>query len=334
MPTMLLRFTAVLPVVLAALGCTTEETDPAAEFRTSTLACGGCPPNSPRANDYYVPDLHIDGEANDDDVMLVGVRDELDNLLELGIHQDELFARNPQTNVITSGYGLIGHRIEVTRGLGDIQHIHILGFGNVDSWADSVKPMSVYALAYEDPGTRRLHNVCPEFLSSPDLAVVTALGEERYDEATKSVVPDQEGWITLACEGQAVYKMKRLGYSPHIKFNGPSPSTPAQRDATLKMITASYCASTNDYTSYTYQGTPILWANAAGSVNETMSGMTLEAVWNENGAVCWNQHRTDLVPGCAPVPCTANHVGEWTTWLPPLPPDPCEQFPEECPPDP
>src|SRR5690606_27578518 len=103
------------------------------------------------------------------------------------------------------------------------------------------------------------------------------LGGERYDENLKMVLPDQPRWFTLACAGSAAAKMKLLGYGPQS-----STTTPSQRQATVKMITADYCG---DGQSYTQSGTEVHWANASGTVAPEPDAAlgALEAVWTEDG---------------------------------------------------
>ncbi|MBZ5711642.1 ADYC domain-containing protein [Nannocystis pusilla] len=313
------RLSTALALVLVAPACTTEETDPGVEFRDTSWGCGsGCPTNSPHANQYDVPELNLDGLPNFDGVTLVGFRDGADNFYELTATDDELILLDAQGNPSKAGQGLTGLRIELGNALGETEYIHVLGYTSlIESWAVGTKPMSAYALAYADTETGRLVNVCPDYYADPYATVVTIIDGERYDGTTKSVMPNEAGWITLACEGQAVYKMKRLGYGPHINFaNTPKPSTVEQRNATLRMITATYCGHSKNFTSYTQEGTKILWANQVGNVDWRKAGALPEAVWDQNGAVCWNTHRSTLVPNCDPVPCTAADVGEWMTWLP------------------
>lgn len=313
------KLPAALALILVAPACTTEETDPSLSFRSTTWGCGsGCPTNSPHANEYDVPELNLDGVPNFDGVALVGFRDGSDDLYELTAQDDELILLNAGGDPSKTGNNLIGVRIELENGVGGTEYIHVLGYTSaIQSWADGTKTMSAYALGYEDAVTGRMRNVCPDYDADPYATVVTVISGERYDGTTKTVMPNEADWITLACEGQAVYKMKRLGYGPNIKFaNSPDPSTVDQRNATLKMITATYCGHSNDLTSYTLEGTHILWANQEGSVDWSEVGAPTEAVWDKDGAVCWDAPRTTLVPGCAPVPCTAADVGEWRTWLP------------------
>src|SRR6185436_5096972 len=81
---------------------------------------------------------------------------------------------------------------------------------------------------------------------------------ELYDPRSAEVelrIPRPGRWLNVACAGGALSKMRLMGLDP----TRPS-SSPDERQATLKMITAKYCGTT----SYTENGVPLFWTSLAG----------------------------------------------------------------------
>ena len=87
------------------------------------------------------------------------------------------------------------------------------------------------------------------------------------------------------------------------------------------MLTADYCG---DGTSWTVDGTPLLWQNKSGTVEYNSAllnedeGTEIEAVWDDKGAVCLSTprlfDRAEVMEACALPECTGEEEGEWTTW--------------------
>jgi hypothetical protein len=139
---------------------------------------------------------------------------------------------------------------------------------------------------------------------------------ETYDWATARV--DQVAvprWFNFACQGGALAKMRVLGYDPMA-----GDTTPAQRQATLQMITARYRGDR----SYTEQGTRIIWVNRHGPPPRAPLG-ELEAIWADEGAVIVAAPRACAAdPGgtlCQEARAVAGRCsdvppGEWITYNP------------------
>lgn len=72
---------------------------------------------------------------------------------------------------------------------------------------------------------------------------VTLIGGETYDPVSKTV-QSRPGFVTLACAGEAVAKMKMFNFGPNDLVNGQRAATWQERQATLKMLTADYCGTT------------------------------------------------------------------------------------------
>jgi hypothetical protein len=119
------------------------------------------------------------------------------------------------------------------------------------------------------------------------------VGGETYQGLTASVDmwgPDATQWFNIACANTALSKMKLLGYDPQ---DDEFPTTPLQRQSTLRMLTARYCAPCN--LSFTHEGQPLVWQNAdlwfRPWARESGWIEHLEGVWDENGAICLNTPR-------------------------------------------
>lgn len=318
------RIPLLLLAPLCFLGaCLEPGDDPELELRTGSGQCAVCTLNSPRVNDFLVPELNLDGAFNEADLRLMGILDLNDDAHVLDVDGAGLVAETAAGIPIASGAGLIGWRIWLESGAGETLYIYIRGFDPeaVTSLANHAMKLSGYAMAYKDPGgSGRFFNVCPDVVNKPNKIAVTVLGGETYNVDTKTVDPDTSRWFTLACRGEAAYKLKALGYGPNFT-GGTLPSTPDERQATLKMITADYCGTG---ISHTMQDTPIQWNDARGSVTVGPTpGAQLEAHWGESGALCLSTQRRDEIelacenlPPCGVVAPTGTL---WTTWVPPAP---------------
>ncbi|MFY0538849.1 ADYC domain-containing protein [Nannocystis pusilla] len=121
-------------------------------------------------------------------------------------------------------------------------------------------------------------------------------------------------------------KMKHMGYGPNQDFPGQSTAaTVNQRQATIRMITADYCG---DGYSFTEDGTHLDWENLAETVSPDAppSWSDIEALWDEDGAVCLSNPRlatlAQVAVRCTLPTCTTQMVTteqhEWTSWRLPL----------------
>lgn len=300
-----------------ALGsaCAGDETD-AARLRgyDNTCPTWRCGFNAAEVNGRSLQELNLDGLPNAAGVRIVGfIPPPLRLGYSLGVEGDELVARNGGS--VLRREQLIGAQILVQSSLlGLPLPITITAYELVPSWAEGRPPIVAYTLLYPEPlELLGVKNVCSGSLLDPLASVATVLGGERYDQATKTVVPDQPRWLTIACAGSAAAKLKLLGYGPQS-----SATTAARRQATLKMITADYCGGGE---SYTQNGTPIQWANADGSVapdpGESLGAV--EAVWDQHGALCLEATRlADADVACTLPSCAGLDVGdgEWITHVP------------------
>ncbi|MCY1071492.1 ADYC domain-containing protein [Nannocystis sp. RBIL2] len=281
-------------------------------YACPTWKCGF---NSAEVNGRSIRELNLDGATNGEGARIVGFLAPAGLLgnYRLDVENDALLARNPNGQTLR-GAQLIGATILVQEpGLLSLPvPITVLGYQEIDSWAEDAPKVPTYALLYPDLGALLgLRNVCSGDLLDTLASAATVIGGETYDLDDKTVNPNRSRWMTIACAGSAAAKMRLLGYGPQS-----SATTPAQRQATLKMVTADYCGGGD---SYTQNGTEVRWANASGTVAPD-SGVPLgelEAVWTEDGALCLDSPRVaGTVADCSLPSCAGLSVadGEWVTY--------------------
>jgi hypothetical protein len=321
--------TPTVPAALAALltivglaGCDQVESDSSTLRNTTVNQCSTwrCGYNTTEVNGKSLQELHLGGQANSDGVKLVGFLPPAGLLLnwQLGVEGDALVARGGLFgNQTLRGAALVGGTMLIEIDSLLTVPVIIAGYDEVDSWASNGEPVAAYALIYADLAQPLLQrSVCKGTLLDPLQAAVVVLAGERYDLDDKTVIPNQTNWITLACAGSAAAKMSLLGYGPHTEFTDASPpTTVAQRAATLKSVVADYCGNGD---SYTEDGTPLEWENQGGTVLPGPDAGALEAIWNENGAVCLDAPRAvELGEVACSLPSCEGFTlddGEWATY--------------------
>lgn len=105
----------------------------------------------------------------------------------------------------------------------------------------------------------------------------------RYDSVAKRVLFGSPTWFNLGCAGHALSKLLLTG---HATLSGSA--TIAQQQAALKAVTADYCGIG---ISFTVAGEPLYWKTSNGYMSFQGQPDSFEARWNENGAVCVDEHR-------------------------------------------
>lgn len=122
----------------------------------------------------------------------------------------------------------------------------------------------------------------------PEMAIV--FYGELYDIKEHVLAGSERGWFNIACARDALAKREILKIEPPVRPEAATVDYYRRRTAALRMMTANYCNEGR----YTFEGTEIGWAlpsalgNAQheGCAKTLANGRTLEAVWDENGAVC------------------------------------------------
>jgi len=156
----------------------------------------------------------------------------------------------------------------------------------------------LYTLAQNVDNTGSWQPACP--VDSDGRRVAIPLADTWDERGTRmSSAP----LFTLGCTTGAVAKCYRLGYRPWVTGYGNLMIT---HWTCTRVIRADYCG---DGVSHTMNGTLVnLWDNlgAPGPIQPrgtTPVGMTFEAAWGQNGAVCFSHARWDLHGDVAAAAC-------------------------------
>jgi ADYC domain-containing protein len=191
--------------------------------------------------------------------------------------------------------------------------IQIADMQKVPVWrGDNAPPadLPTYDLVYTPtapiPGVQNLHLCSPSSWDAHDIDLpgrpndwnmstpfaVLIQGETYHADAT--VQWTGANWFNIGCAGAGITKMRLLGFDPMNNRTPGDPvepnsgkSTPEERQATLKMITAKYCGPD----SWTKTGTRILLRR--GNENPELAPSDpservgpVESRWGGNGALC------------------------------------------------
>jgi len=171
---------------------------------------------------------------------------------------------------------------------------------------DAAGEVVLYMLSEQDPESGEWRNLClpdPDGrrLGFPLAGAFTADG--RYEAAP--------GRILLTCTGGAEGKCVRFGYKPW-GFGPNNVSLAPYYQACVRLVRADYCG---DGIGHTRDGTSIDIFDAIGiQRDETTPGMTFEAAWRAEGAVCVRHTRLpdvlDSATLAAYCPRLAHAIGE------------------------
>lgn len=324
---LLIMITAISALV-AAPGCDDDDVESAAIEKRGFQFGGGCSGwdcgyNAAEVNGRSLAELNLSGVKNSSGVKYVGLQS------PLGLSPGwTLTAEGGELVAVKGGDerrgdALVGFKLLLEMKLLGLLPLTvpviITEYHEAEPWALGGAPLPAYTLVYADLNNPLvLRGVCNDELLDPLVSTVTVLYGERYDEASKTVLADQDGWLNIACAGSALAKLKMMNYGPQADFDGlGNPATPAQRQATLKMITADYCGTGEPFTE---NGTPLIWENASGTIEPSplWTPGEVEAVWTDAGALCLDTPRLGDTVGalpCALPPCAGLSVsdGEWIT---------------------
>ncbi|WP_143141084.1 ADYC domain-containing protein [Nannocystis exedens] len=319
----------ICSIGMTAAACpSAPESDDELEYRdTACPNCGGNGSNSANANGYPIDQLNLYGWPNDAGVTVTGIKSPVGTTYALRTAGQELAAWDTATDTFVAvGEDLVGWTIKLHEEKAGTIDIEVVDHDMLESWATDGPDVSAYVLAYHNPDNPgELYSICPDpEEDGDDVIKATIVRGELYDDETKDITVNGE-WITIACEENAVFKMKLLGYSPDLDFPGLTDPAPLEnRQATIRMITADYCGGGH---SFTLTGTHVGWENDAGTVTSAYGSAwaDVEALWNEDGAICLSNPRyTTLgvvqnlcnLPLCTPqMAATVPH--EWTTYKAP-----------------
>lgn len=294
---------SLAPVLVFALaaGCAGELELVDETARAIACPTHECGTNSPEALDSPLTELHLNPGQNTGQLNPWGIH--VSSFIAPGgatgyvlrSQEGRFIASKPGSTL--AGAALVGSKIIVTNtSTNQNIEVSIYAHETVANWTIESSPVDRYVLAFYHPGNQTYTPVCTDAgtdLGSPDAKAVLLTGE-RYTYETNDVVATGEaagGWFTIACSGNALYKMKMAGYEANPR-PGNRTTTSDARQATFKMLTGDYCGTGN---SFTEDGTAVSWVNnGEWSSNGSMAGTVLEAYWGPDGALCLDLPRLGL----------------------------------------
>jgi hypothetical protein len=268
----------------------------------------GCGSNTPRVEGAPIEALNLRGEPNPQGIVLIqgSLRGRgCPKSATLDVQGGELVGLAADGQVACRGQGLVGATFKLKLSDARQVTIRIANMGRVYSWhvEPPPQPLATYLLVEGRTGAP----ICPQdeawmepwqltpagsefgpVWHTPTRHAIVVRGETYLgtDATVTRSGKDAADWFNIACAGTAIAKMRLLGYDPLDRS-----STPRQRQATLKMITARYCGST----SFTERGMPVLWKSDRSTPYHGSPDPTtvdeIEARWDEDGAVCLSHAR-------------------------------------------
>lgn len=270
------------------------------------LVCGF---NSPEMDHNGFHELAKDGTPNDQGFAIKGLV-KAGLLYQLDVSNGELSGTRSGSPRLDHA-GLVGAEIHVERGR-DSFRIRVARVGTMPYFSPPADPIETYVLEYgrvqygESPTLWT--NVCggrwvpPEEIATGPWGDVKQPGNpetygqvalesilfdlDRFDLKTMTLnsVPDP-GWFNIGCAGHTLSKL-HLTHNTIASQGAAHAKHWAERQATLKMLTADYCG---DGTPFTVAGQRLDWQG--GGVEYYSAPLALEARWTENGAACLDTPR-------------------------------------------
>jgi len=309
-----LALTAIAPQPAAARACDVDQ----------------CTVNTAELRGVDIKGLNVNGVTNLDGVRLVPGSVQLTASstplcpangrggLNLGVDSGMLIARDPVSSaVVASSLCMAGatFQIDIPLSHGKVttmsrQTLRIGVIDTVDTWyADASLRTSL--LSYQLINLATGISICPlkeAFMESWQVdgldTIPTATVAKWKDTTDRAVIVQGEtyletgqadgarstpDWFNIACAGSAIAKLRLLGYDPMV----PGGVLPAERAATLKMLTARYVR--NSSQAWTRTGTPLRWeptrringelVTYLGGPDSTKLG-PYEADWTGEGPIC------------------------------------------------
>jgi hypothetical protein len=294
----------------------------------------GCPGNSPLIAGVYFWRLHLPSQANSSgDPNPEGVRiteitkDGVPVRLEL-VDGDRLRVVGPMGADSPAGTRLVVS-VPSQGGLPEEYAIYLQNVSREPFWVPATRPVDTYDFFYQPiANVTALEPLCSDAAQAPadpDRLRATVFGGERYDPVTKKITVGTfaDGWINIACAGGAPYKMHQVGHTLAAASKVEFETSPSQRQAMLHAWTSNVCGSG---TAFTVQGEEITLRESLGRFDMhpyNEEPVSIEAIWDENGAVCLNEPRRYVEEGeavCAaihetcdqlPPPCTEEQLASW-----------------------
>jgi hypothetical protein len=285
-------------LVLSIGGCAAE----APAFNQTAQAFQECPEtvcgtNSPNIDSHGFHDLNVAGKTNTQGMRIVGAR--------LGGRSVDVFVRNSElfasaaAGRLYAGPRLVGLALDllvdnVPYQL-EVMRVGRLPFPVPAGTSDS---LSTYVFEYTDAGGKR-QNLCNSTLNpTTDLEYGETFGQQPREAIlfegdiihTDVMTLDptiNTDWFNIGCAGHTLAKLHltRNTWASHAGAFGHSP---ADQQATLKMLVADYCGSGHPFT---VAGQRLGWHDPQKMMDYFSPPFSLEARWTASGAACLNEPR-------------------------------------------
>jgi hypothetical protein len=245
-------------------------------------------------------------KANRAGLKVESFRDGNGNPMTIAVDRDNLRGIRPGGAAV-EGASLIGATIElrtVAPPTGTVvlperrYKLTIKAFETTDYWVDPDRPVPVYGFSFVPIGASdKPQDLCRSPAEGgsrwePIKGMALIFSGDRYHEKAKTVTETGGGdpWFNIACAGTTVAKMHLLRHTWASNTDGAHATLPAQRQALLKLLVADYCGGGKPFTvdghalAYSYDQAwepSVDWSSIA----------TIDAVWDEQRAVCLNVPR-------------------------------------------
>jgi hypothetical protein len=168
-------------------------------------------------------------------------------------------------------------------------------------WVGAQRPIEAYDFVYTPIGTEERRPLCAEVDGNPSRLRGLVFGGDLYDPRTKAITtgPETGGWFNIACLESAIYKMHKIGYTSAAQDRLGIVTTIEQRRAMLNAWTANVCGTGQPFTQpgelITLRESLDLLPPGNGYLDplDPAKTQSIEAIWDETGAVCMNTARLD-----------------------------------------
>lgn len=251
--------------------------------------------------------------------------------ITITVHNNELMAWHVDDGTELVGMDLLDAYWTMSHTSGNKMYLYIedIHLQEVESWAFPNEQYTTYEFAWRwSADASNVRNpLCGDLpwdddgSGDPSLNEAVVSPREAYDwqgDPSNDLANDPydgDGWATIGCAGGAFAKKLLMGYD--MDFIGARNSTRGENATTINMVMARYCGGTH----HTEAGTPFAYNNDRDWFGTPTSG-DIEAMWDENGAVCLNTPRfvdpADVAAECDLPRCDNFIPGKftWTSYLP------------------
>lgn len=307
-------------LVLASLsalsfGCDVEEASGEVTFRPGSGWCSQCGliyNNAAIVNGASLADIHLDYASTSGVKLRPGnspqnqpfrLDYDWDNDRFVGIMLDG------SDEQVLEGRGFVGAKIVLEMPGAVTIDLEITDYDDdIRSWSATGERITAYRAQYLGPNG--IAPLCPSV--DPNNQWFTLIGGEIYGQGVQAAPRS----ITIACVGEAAAKMKLMDFHPA----GSRGASVAERQATLRMITADYCGTGQ---SFTQTGTPVAWRDWQGLIKPPYGEDVMEALWTESGASCLSTPRfvarEDVEAVCSIPVCEDESIVDGAIWRTMLP---------------